>query len=75
MILGIYFPSVFTKLLNFLVQSKIVDCRNEKSAENTSLDRRARQLQVFEQPEFCSKKIVPGPRPLRDVSIFSSLVG
>lgn len=75
MILGAYFPSVFSKSPNFPVQNKIVDCRNEKSAEDVCLDRRASELHVFEQPEFCSKRIVPELRPLREVSIFSSLVG
>lgn len=73
--LGIYFNSVFTKPLNFLVQGKIVHCRNEKSAENTSLDRKATQRQVFEQPEFCRYNTIPGQRALRQASIFSSLVG
>lgn len=65
MILRAYFPSVFTKSLNFPVQNKIVDCRNEKSAEDACLDRRAGELHVLEQPEFYSKRIVPGLRPLR----------
>jgi len=73
--LGMCFSSVFTKPLNLLVQSKIVGCRSEKSAENTSLEKRARQLQVFEQSEFGSYKTVPGLRPLRQVSLFSSLTG
>lgn len=72
---GMYFSSGFTKPLNFLVQSKIVGGRSEKSAENSSLDRRLRQLQVFEQPEFCSYETIPELRPLRQASIFSSLVG
>lgn len=69
------FSSVFTKSLNFPMQSTIVSCRNENLAENNSLDHRVKQLQVFEQPESCTYKSIPRLMSLRQENSFCSLVG
>lgn len=47
----------------------------QKLSENTSLDSKQAELQLFKQPDFYSKRKGPGPRPLRWAGIFSSLVG